>query len=438
MKYDGIFAQGFRDRPFWWDEAPPVDPGIVELPARTDVAIIGGGYTGLNAAIHLARQGLSVTVLEAEQFGWGASTRNAGHVSSGVNLGKGASSGVRSPLEWSMPAELSARLRSEAGSSFTYIEDLVRSNAIDCQYIRSGRFVGAISKRHFDKLQAKLAVSNQPGSYMVEPEDQRAEVGTDHFQGGAVIGLAGQLHPGLYFRGLYDLAERHGATLLAGTPVTGLKRRSDGCFALELRERMLTAEHVLVATNGYTGQLIPWLRRRIVPAASYIIVTEPVEAERMEELLPKFRTVADTRRLLTYFRPTPDRRRILLGGRATLVTKPADQIAGYLYGRLLTIFPQLQGTRLTHAWTGKIAFTFDLLPHVGSHDGVTYCAGCNGSGVAMQSYLGYQAAEAILGRCRSAFWDLGFPTMPLYRKEPWFLPIMTANYAIRDWVDRLR
>lgn len=433
-----IFTSDFRERPLWWDDVPPIDRGSGALPDRADVVIVGGGYTGLNAARRLAEEGTSVVVLDAEQLGWGASTRNAGHLSSGINLGKGSSTGVRSPLERSLRPELLSGLRSEARDAFDYIEAMIRENGIDCNYVRSGRFIGAISPRHFETLRSKIEAGGQNGSRVVPPGEQRREIATSAFAGGAVIGLAGQLHPARFHRSLLDLAEGRGAQIFGQAAVSRIERTGRGSFLVHAAGRKIAADQVLLATNGYTGRLAPWLRRRIVPAASYIIVTEPLPEGQLNALMPNFRTFADTRRLLTYFRPTPDRRRLLLGGRAILTTRPAAQIAAQLYRRVVRIFPELDGTRLSHAWTGKIAFTFDFLPHMGSHDGIAYCGGCNGSGVAMQSYLGYQAAEAMLGRPASRFWNLKFPTVPFYRGTPWFLPLMTANYGIRDWIDRIR
>lgn len=434
-----MFTSDFVERPFWWDDAPPTDSDAAELPDRADVVVVGGGYTGLNAARRLAQEGASVVVLEAEQLGWGASTRNAGHLSSGVNLGKGSSSGVRSPLERSLTPELLSALREEARDAFGYLESLIADNDLNCQYVRSGRFVGAISGRHFRTLKSKIEAADLGDSRIVPPGEQHHEIATTAYAGGAVIGLAGQLHPAHFYHGVLSLATKHGARVFGRTPVSRIERRTgQSGFLVHAGGRRIAADHVLLATNGYTGPLDSWLRRRIVPAASYIIVTEPLPEGQLETLIPNFRTVADTRRLLTYFRPTPDRRRILFGGRAILTTKPASEIAGHLYRRLVTIFPGLDGVRISHAWTGKIAFTFDFLPHMGSHEGVTYCAGCNGSGVAMQSYLGYRAAESLLGRPSSGFWNLEFPTVPFYRGTPWFLPLMTANYAFRDWIDRLR
>ena len=195
-----------------------------------------------------------------------------------------------------------------------------------------------------------------------------------------------------------------------------------------------------MCTNGYTGKNSPWLRRRLIQAASYIITTEERSEEEMRELIPSNRTIADSKRVLNYFRLSPDRRRVLFGGRARLAPGHAADRAPILYRQMLDVFPQLSGIKLTHAWTGGLAFTFDFLPHMGLHNGVHYMAGCNGSGVAMMTYLGTQTALKILGKANKpcAFDELPFYSRTFYTGHAWFLPIVSTYYALRDYMDRSR
>ena len=422
-----------KTTPYWWEFCAPRVLGD-SPPATTDVVVIGGGYTGLNAALSLRRGGASVTVLEAAAFGDGASTRNAGHVSSGVNLGKGSSSAVRSPMERNLPPETLAAVRQEAAASFDFLENRVAELPQQALYHRSGRFVGAVSPRHFRALEAKAA---RLGGRLVPRAQQRAEIGTDLYHGGMVIDRSGQLHPARYLHGLADLALAEGVALSSRTPALSIDRRPGGWIVSTPGHRIV-CDRVLVATNGYSGPLLPWLRRRVIPAASYIVVTEDLGEGMLDRLLPKRRTVADTRRLLNYYRPTPDGRRLLFGGRATLRPRDPALVGQELMQRVRRIFPDLSDARAAHAWTGTIAFTFDFMPHLGERDGIVHALGCNGSGVAMLSYLGHRAAQAILGQDQSAFWNLRFPTVPFYRETPWFLPMMSGYQRSLDWVDRLR
>lgn len=422
--------------PYWWEDAPPRSLGRTP-PERADVAIVGGGFTGLNAAITLRRAGASVVVLEAEDFGFGASGRNAGHVSSGVNLGKAAaSSQVRSPLESQLPPGTFQALKDEAAASFDFVEARVAELPRDAEYRRSGRVVCASLPGHFTAMQAKAGKMERDGARLVPKDRMRGAIGSDIYHGGMTIDRAGQLHPAKYVQGLVDLADREGAALCDNHRVTAIER-SGTRWRVTARGRQVACDRVFIATNGYSDSLVPWVRRRVIPAASYIVVTDSLPDGLIDELLPEGRTAVDSRRLLSYFRPTPDRRRILFGGRASLRMRDAGIIAKELSNRLTTIFPQMRGIPIRYAWSGRIAFTFDLLPHLGEHEGIVHALGCNGSGVAMQSYLGHMAGQAMAGGARSAFWNLRFPTAPLYRETPWFLPAMTGWYRFRDCMERL-
>lgn len=428
--------QGLIDTPFWWEDAPPRRLGR-EPPDRADVVIVGGGYTGLNAALALCRAGASVVVLEAEDFGLGASSRNAGHVSSGVNLGKTASlSKVASPMESKLPPGTFDALRAEASASFDFLEARVKELSQDAEYRRSGRVVCASLPGHFAAMQARAAKMEGDGADLVPRERMKEAIGSELYHGGMTIARAGQLHPAKYVQGLVDLAISEGAMLCDNHRATGLERKDLG-WTVMAGGRRIGCDRVFIATNGYSDDLVPWIRRRVIPAASYIIVTDELPEGLIDELLPRGRTAVDSRRLLSYFRPTPDRRRILFGGRASLRTRDARAVAAELAARLHAIFPQVQGVPIRYAWTGRIAFTFDLLPHLGEHEGVVHALGCNGSGVAMQTYLGHMAGQAMAGGERSAFWNLAFPTFPLYRETPWFLPAMTGWYRFRDRMERL-
>ncbi|MCC5970490.1 MAG: FAD-binding oxidoreductase [Pararhodobacter sp.] len=424
------------DQPYWWEEAPPRRLGH-HPPARSDVVIIGGGYTGLNAALTLRRAGVGVTVLEAGDFGEGASTRNAGHVSSGVNLGKSAAqSNVRSPLEQSLPAGVFQSLRDEAAASFDFIEARLRELPDDAQYRRSGRVVCASLPVHFAAMRQKSVSMTRDGVRLFPRDQQRAAIGSDLFHGVMTIDRAGQLHPAKYLHALVDRTLAEGAVLCDNHRVTSIKREGTG-WRLDAGAARVSCDKVLIATNGYCDGLLPWLRRRVIPAASYIVVTDDLPAGMIDTMLPEGRTAVDTKRLLSYFRPTPDRRRLLFGGRASLNARDPRQIAPELARRLHAVFPVTRGIAMRHAWSGQIAFTFDLLPHLGAHEGVAYALGCNGSGVAMQSFLGHRAGQGLAGGETSPFWNLGFPTMPFYRETPWFLPAMTGWYRMRDAIDRL-
>jgi len=434
-----IFAADFRAAPYWWDAAAPAERETA-LPASADIAIIGGGYAGLSAALTLRRLGHKPVVLDAERIGWGASSRNGGMVSGGLKVAAG-------DLERKFGAEQGRALVAAAAASFPFIEELIAREAIDCDYVRCGRFVPAWTPSHYRALEKKaplIAEATGLPAAMLPRERQREQLGSDHYFGGMTAEATGSLHPGKYARGLADAAARAGATLVGGVRVKQIAR-SGSAARITTDKGDLRADAVLVATNGYSrapGQTaaLPWLARRLVPVASYIIATEKLGKDRVRELFPQHRMIADTKRVLNYFRPSPDGERVLWGGRASFRSggAPAAEAAPALYKAMTEVFPQIAGVKITHAWTGYVAFTFDGLPHIGERDGIHFAAGCQGSGVAMASWLGHQSALKIARAANAPFaLDLQhFPTIPLYDGRPWFLPLVGEFYRMRDRIDR--
>lgn len=434
-----LLAPGFRMLPFWWDAA---EPGLREdpCPDRTEIAIIGGGYAGLSAACTLRRLGHAVVVLDAERIGWGASSRNGGMVS-------GRAPVAGDVLERRFGAAHAAAIGQACAGAFPFIEALIAREAIDCDYVRCGRFTGAYTPRQFAAQQAGAAqmMATTGDAVRVVPKSaQREVIGSDFYFGGLQWDATGSLHPGKYARGLAAAAARAGACLVDRTRVTAIRPEGSG-FRLSTDRFELRADAVLTATNGYSlgpgrQAAMPWLARRLIPVASYLIATEELPAETVSRLFPHQRMMGETRRVLNYFRPSPDGRRVIWGGRASFREVSPLAAAPTLHRRMTQVFPELATTRISHAWKGNVAFTFDHLPHIGVERGVHYAAGCQGSGVAMASWLGHNAALKLAGgNDRFALDGLPFPGRPLYNGDPWWvLPVIGNYYRLRDALDRAR
>ena len=443
MKIDkALFHPDYKPEPYWWEAARPGDAYSTDLPSSTEILIVGSGYSGLSAALELARASRNVTVVDSWKFGEGASTRSGGGVSAGINLGKGISGGPGQNARGDAHKSLVHSLLRESLAAFEFVGELVERENIDCHYERRGRFVGAYSKAHFPDLVKKAEFLNetlQLDASVISREEQRSEIGSDFYHGGLVINRAGKLHPSLFHKGLLDACYREGVTLCAHTKVNSIDGAL-GEFTVNTVRGACRAEQVVIATNGYTGDLTPKLRNKIVPISSQIIVTEELPEDLAQELIPKGRTISETPRVTSYYRLTPGDRRVMYGGRARFQDVPPDVSATLLHGMMTDRWPQLKDVRITHSWSGFVAMTTDAVPHMGQEDGMHFCTGCNGSGVAMMTYLGNQIAKRILqdGQSDSAYVGADFPAVPVpfYRGKPWFLPIVGEYYRYLDKKER--
>jgi len=434
-KTRAILTTDFSTDPYWWDEAAPLDKQD-PIPAQTDVLVIGGGYAGLSAALELARGGVEVSVVEADRFGWGASSRNGGMISSGINVGKGADT-VAAHGDRRVTAMLA-----EASAAYLHIHELVSREGIRCHIAEPGRFVSAHCPAAYEALAARVDMLNQvtgAEAWMLPRVDQPRELASDYYFGGLVSERSGGLHPALFVRGLALAAAHAGARLHANCPAGIIARTAKG-FLVETPLGGIRATEIVLATNGYTGDNARWHKRRLVPVRSHIIATEVLGKERVGELFPNFRMVSDTKRDLFYFRPSPDGRRVLFGARAGTGTVDPRIAVPRLRQNMISVFPQLADVRISHSWAGNVAITFDRLPHIGDDDNLRFALGCNGSGVVMMTWLGYQVALQILGRGAplSAFAGIPMPSMPLYNGNPWMLPAINAWMTARDRFDRWR
>jgi glycine/D-amino acid oxidase-like deaminating enzyme len=431
-----IMHRDFKPEPYWWEAYRPVSGELVEVPRQARVAIVGGGYAGLSTSLELAKQGIDAVVLEANELGFGASTRNGGAVSGGVNVGKSFTGRIIDT-----DGKRAESILSDAADAFALIDRLISEERIGCHWEKPGRFVGAWTKQHFRAQVQRLALLNaaaRSGAYMVPRERQREEIASGYYHGGMVVERSGKLHPALYYKGLLDACRRHGVMVCARAMVSRTTRAGSG-WRVETNRGEVSAGDIVIATNGYTGDLTPALKRRVVPIASHIIATEELPLDLAGSLIPRGRTLSDTRRVLCYYRMSPEGRRMIFGGRARFTQVDAAVSAPILHRYMTARFPQLRGVKVTHAWTGNTAFTLDALPHMGQNEGLHYCLGCNGSGVAMMTYLGWQTARKIARAANYAcsFDTPDFPDHPLYSGDPWFLPAIGGWYRLRDRIDRL-
>ena len=423
----------YERRPYWHATMPPIAPRRDRrLPDAVDVVVIGGGYTGINAARALAKGGAAVTLLEAEQLGFGGSTRNGGIVHPGYKWG---------------PTELVDRYGEETGralfaetlDAYRLVKRLIADEDIDCEFRECGYLDLAWAPSHARELQASSETLRQFGieTSFVAKDDLHDEIGSTFYHGGLVFPPSGLLHPGKFFAGLVAAAERAGADLHEGVRARSIRREADGRLVVETGRGAIRADEVVVGTNGYTDGVVPWLRRRVIPIGSYIIATEPLPEELARIISPRGRAFFDTKNFLYYWHVSEDRR-MIFGGRASFLPTTVDRTAAILHKGLMEVHPQLAGYRVDYAWGGNVGFTLDRMPHVGRRDGITYATGCCGTGVAMMTALGTTIGEWLGGGPAPALAQLPFPLVPApYEGHPWFLPFAGEWFRLQDRLSRM-
>jgi glycine/D-amino acid oxidase-like deaminating enzyme len=429
---DAVFTPDAKWAPYWWERSPPLDRGFDRPPPKVDALIVGSGYTGLNAALQLARGGRDVLVCDGGVIGEGCSTRNGGQISTNVKLG--FASLVRSYGE-----EIARQILYDGHRSLQWIGEFVREERIGCDFRVVGRYHVAHNETALKALVA--SIGNQPKGFEVPAHvvpyaEQHSELGTDVYRGGVVFENHASLDPGRYHAALVALARAAGVRFAPRRLVTGYARKGTG-FAVSTQLGPVEARDLVLATNGYSGPLSTWHRRRIIPIGSYIVATEELPESLVDEIIPKDRIVSDTRRVLYYFRASPDRRRILFGGRVSIAETDPRISGPLLYREMVRLFPQLARYRISHSWAGYVGYTFDTLAHAGEKDGVHYAMGYCGSGVGMASYLGMRTGQRILGlrEGTTGFARIPFPSRPYYFGTPWLLAPAVHWYRLRDRMD---
>lgn len=423
-----------KREPYWWRAAPLTTSDPVPVQGSSDVVIVGAGYTGLSAALTLARAGRSVQVFDRQKPGEGASSRNGGITSGNLrpSLAK---------MTQRFGAERAGSLVAESKAAREDLYRFIVEEGIDCDFQRVGRFAGASRAVDYDGLAREadhLRSAFGIEAYPVARNEQRSYIGTAFYHGGNVRMDIGGLHPAKLHAGMLRLAQNAGAIVHGETAVLGIRDEAKGYEVLTARGTVRVS-HVIAGTNGYTDRFDRWLRSRLVPVRSRIIATVPLSANLMGELMPSRMMYSETRKLHYYYRPSPDGTRILFGGRDGTIAGEADWPTASLRRALADIFPQLDGIAIEHSWYGNVAMNRDMVPRIFARDGRRYAAGYCGSGVVWARWAGQKAALQVLNdqEGHSAL-DFRPPRwVPLVSGKAWFMPAVFGWLRIQDrWAAR--
>lgn len=418
---------------YWVDTAPAfTDATAGPVEGTYDVAIVGGGFTGLEAARTLARAGARVVVLEAGRIGSGASGRNGGHLNNGL-----AHSYLAAKSH--LGAERAAALYRAFDAAVDHIEQTVAEERIDCNFKRVGKLKLASKPAHYDGLARNFEALHRevdPDTAMLDKAALAGEVRSEAFHGAMLSRKSAVMHMGRYVAGLAGAAARHGATIFEDAAVTA-RRREGQLHVLETARGAVRAREVLVATGAYTSGPFSWFRRRIVAVGSFIVATRPLSKAEIASAIVRERTFVTSLNIGNYFRLTPDDR-LIFGGRARF-SAVSDQRSDAKSGDILReslsrLFPQLATVPLDYCWGGLVDMTQDRYPRAGrTEDGLWYAMGYSGHGAQMSNYMGRVLAEAILGReDRNPVKGLDWPAVPGHLGTPWFLPLVGLYYKMLD------
>ena len=420
---------------YWTSTATVTDAAQESLPARADVVIVGGGFTGLSAALAFARQGAQVALLEAGHLASEASGRNGGHVNNGLAVDY---------------CELADRVGVERASGWYRAYDaavdtvarLVDEEKIDCDFARNGKLKLASRPAHYDTLVrscARIRLEVDPDVELIDASHLRDEIQSDRFHGGFLQRRSAQMHVGKFASGLAAASIAHGAKIVTHTTVQKLQRMGHThTHRIHTSRGTIQADQVLLATgatqHGGYGTF-GWWRRRIVPIGSFIIVTEPLPEQLANSILTQRRTYTTTANLHHYFRMTPDNR-LVFGGRArfAMSNPTSDAKSGeILRVMMVALFPQLAAIRVDYCWGGLVDMTQDRLPHAGEKDGLYYSMGYSGHGTQMSTHMGQQMVKVMGGDSQANPWrNHDWPAIPGHVGPPWFLPAIGLYYRIKD------
>lgn len=418
---------------YWLATAPTFSGGVPGSPeGQVDVAVIGGGLTGLAAALALREKGASVAVLEAGQVVGEASGRNGGQCNNGTHQDYGS-------LVASLGRERAQAYYLAHVEAVDRVERLVKDHDIDCAFRRCGRLKLAAKPQHFDKIAKAyelLKAEVDPNVELILPERIRSEIGSDLYHGGLLQTTSAQLHPGRLGVGLAHAAAQKGARIYENAAVTDLSHLPTGGWTVTTERGSLTASQILVATGGAPAQKpFKWFQRRLVAVGSFIIATEPLDEALINRLFPHRRNYVTSRVIGNFFRLAPDNR-LIFGGRARFAisdTKSDVKSGAILIESMRRMFPELADIRVDHVWGGMVDLTADRLPRAGEHDGLFYAMGYSGHGVQMSVYMGQQMARYMDGDSSANPWEgLAWPAIPGHLGKPWFLPAVGAWYKIQD------
>ncbi len=383
---------GQHPKSWYADTSTSASYPAINSDQQCDVCVIGAGYTGLSAAIHLQQHGLKVVVLEAHRIGWGASGRNGGQLGSGFNM-------EQPKLEKQFGHEKAHALWQYCEQAKHTVLGLCQTHDIDVEY-RPGIIAAMHRKRYVKPAHDYCTrLENTYGYDKLErlsKSDIRALVGSDQYHGGAIDHGAGHLHPLKLAQGLAKIADTAGATLYENSAAIRITHENDNLHHVQTDAASVSCTRIVVACNGYLDSLIPSVQKKVMPINNFMVATEPL-GDRANEILARNHAVFDSRFVVNYFRLSSDKR-LLFGGGETYGYRFPNNIEALVRKPMSAVFPQLSDVKIDYAWGGTLAISLSRMPYIRQCQPNVYTAcGYSGHGVALAVEAGRTIADAIHG-----------------------------------------
>ena len=420
--------------PYWWEDYKPYHFQNCSINNQTyDLIIIGAGYTGICAAQESVSKNLKTLLIDQNALGEGASTRSAGMVSGGLNLGK------KVDLFKYYGDQMAVDFIKESIDSYRFLEDHVNGYHTEVKFQKTGRLVLAHSKKKLDALRKKTDLLNKLTNLKLDfLKDIDHEISNDYYKGGMLVHDAASIHPSLFYKFLLDKALNCKLDIFSPCKLLSHKKK-ENYYIVNTTEGVVKTEYLLFATNGYSEKEIGKENYNIIGVPSYIAVTNEIGTEVINKAMPKLRMYSDTKNDLFYFRPTPDHKRLLFGSFPIWAYQKESSrlVESFFYKNISRILPSLGNFIIDYIWGGKVGVTFNTLPQVKNENNRLYVFGCNGSGVALMPYLGHKSISLITKKNNSLLTITKIRNKKNYLKKviSFLLPLLGFYYRKKEAIE---
>tara|TARA_B100000212_G_scaffold333218_1_gene302326 strand:- start:80 stop:1366 length:1287 start_codon:yes stop_codon:yes gene_type:complete len=420
--------------PYWWDDYKPYHFQNCSINNQTyDLVIIGAGYTGICAAQESVSKNLKTLLIDQNALGEGASTRSAGMVSGGLNLGK------KVDLFKEYGDQMAVDFIKESIDSYRFLEDRVNGYHTEVKFQKTGRLVLAHSKKKLEALRKKTDLLNKLTNLKLDfLKNIDHEISNDYYKGGMLVHDAASIHPSLFYKFLLDKALNCKLDIFSPCKLLSHKKK-ENYYIVNTTEGVVKTEYLLFATNGYSEKEIGKENYNIIGVPSYIAVTNEIGTEAINKAMPKLRMYSDTKNDLFYFRPTPDHKRLLFGSFPIWAYQKESSrlVESFFYKNISRILPSLGNFIIDYIWGGKVGVTFNTLPQVKNENNRLYVFGCNGSGVALMPYLGHKSISLITKKNNSLLTITKIRNKKNYLKKviSFLLPLLGFYYRKKEAIE---